>query len=59
VSALAASAQDASSQIKSEIERLQQSLKEKPVSSPALRHFLLRLLISENLRQERPFFPSF
>jgi len=38
VSALAASAQDASSQIKSEIERLRQSLKDKPVSSPDLPH---------------------
>jgi hypothetical protein len=36
ISALAASAQDASSQIKSEIERLQQSLKDKPVASPDL-----------------------
>jgi hypothetical protein len=36
VPALAASAQDASSQIKSEIERLQQSLKDKPVASSDL-----------------------
>lgn len=39
ISALTVSAQDASSQIKAEIERLQQSLKDKPISNPDLPNF--------------------